>query len=179
MEPRSFCLLALPLGQTGSLLCLRICLMALYNYAVALEWMLSSPLAPLPSPQLYLSGISGLSFDSPFLSPLLLIYLVLIFSFCLVICLLMAPSPDFSTQNSPIHFAFLLLAFFLSSLRPKNTFSLRDTFFVVCVGISLVEQLKDDTSWVVCATCCIALVFDVCNDFCPFLLYYGTNKQCC
>ena len=42
-----------------------------------------------------MSGISGLSFDSPFLSPLLFFLPSPFFSFCLVIFCLMVHSPDF------------------------------------------------------------------------------------
>ena len=51
-----------------------------------------------------LSGISGLSFDSPFLSPLLLFSAQSSCSFCLVIFLLMVYSPDFFPENSQIFF---------------------------------------------------------------------------
>ena len=59
---------------------------------------------------LLLSGISGLSFDSPFLSPLLLLFFS--FSFCPVLLLflschcflLMVHSPDFFPENSQIFF---------------------------------------------------------------------------
>ena len=50
-----------------------------------------------------LSGISGLSVDSPFLSPLLFFSAQSFCSFCLVIFLLMVHSPDvvfFSPENS-------------------------------------------------------------------------------
>ena len=48
-----------------------------------------------------LSGISGLSFDSPFLSPACLVFLPgLLCSFCLVVFLLMVHSPDRFPQNS-------------------------------------------------------------------------------
>ena len=49
-----------------------------------------------------LSGISGLSFDSPFLSPLLFFSALSFCSFCLVIFLLMVHSPDFFPENSNI-----------------------------------------------------------------------------
>ena len=49
-----------------------------------------------------LSGISGLSFDSPFLSPLLFFLPSPSCSFCLVIFLLMVHSPDFFPENSQI-----------------------------------------------------------------------------
>ena len=49
-----------------------------------------------------LSGISGLSFDSPFLSPLLFFSVWSSCSFCLVIFLLMVHSPDFSRKLANI-----------------------------------------------------------------------------
>ena len=51
-----------------------------------------------------LSGISGLSFDSPFLSPLLFFLPSPLALFCLVIFLLMVHSPVFFPENSQIFF---------------------------------------------------------------------------
>ena len=52
-----------------------------------------------------LPGISGLSFDSPFLSPLLVCCLYLVMTFIIVIILLMLQSPVFPPENSPIFFS--------------------------------------------------------------------------
>ena len=74
---------------------------------------------------LLLSGISGLSFDSPFLSPLLLFFSALSScSFCFVIFLLMVHSPDIFSEKT------------------LKYFSLRVRLFCM----ALVEQLGDD-SW--------------------------------
>ena len=51
-----------------------------------------------------LSGISGLSFDSPFLSPLVLFF-CLVLLLCLVIFLLMFLSPDFFPQKTLKYFS--------------------------------------------------------------------------
>ena len=57
----------------------------------------------------FLSGISGLPFDSPFLSPLVFLFCFCFSaqsscSFCLVIFLLMVLSPDFFKNKSQIFF---------------------------------------------------------------------------
>ena len=49
-----------------------------------------------------LSGISGLSFDSPFLSPLLSFSAKSSCPFCFVVFLLMIHSPDIFPENSQI-----------------------------------------------------------------------------
>ena len=51
-----------------------------------------------------LPGISGLSFDFPFLSPLLVCCLYLVIKFIIII-LLMLQSPVFPPENSPIFFS--------------------------------------------------------------------------
>ena len=85
-----------------------------------------------------LSGLSGLSFDSPFLSPLLF-FLFLVFLFCFSFCtvlllflschcfLLMVHSPDFNPQ------------------KPLKYFSLR----VRLVCMTLAAQLRGGGRWYV------------------------------
>ena len=84
-----------------------------------------------------LSGISGLSFDSPFLSLLLF--------FCLVLLLFL---PGHFSANGPfsLYFSRKLLKYFLPRVR------------LSCMA--LVEQLGDDRWQVVCASCShMTLVF--------------------
>ena len=91
------------------------------------------------------SGISGLSFDSPFLSPLLLFSAQSSCSFSFVIFLLMVHSPDFSPRK------------------------LSRRFFCM----ALVEQLGDDSLQVVCAAYChMALVFALIHLYNIFFIFY-------
>ena len=86
-----------------------------------------------------LSGISGLSFDSPFPISSLVFSAQSSCSFCLVIFLLMVHSPDFFPENSQIFFV-------------KGQAFLYGSCW----------QLGDDSWQVVCAACChMALVFAI------------------
>ena len=90
---------------------------------------------PLP-----LSGISGLSFDFPFLSPLLFLL----------------PSPLALSVLSCFCYWSILRTFFLQ--KTLKYFSLRVRLFCM----ALVEQLGDDSWQVVCAACChMTLVFAI------------------
>ena len=72
------------------------------NFCVLLDRVFCPEGRPGMSEVILLSGISGLSFDSPFLSPLLFFSVWSSCSFFLVIFLLMVHSPDFSRKLANI-----------------------------------------------------------------------------
>ena len=90
-----------------------------------------------------LSGISGLSFDSPFLSPVVALF-----------CLVLLP--------------FLSCHFSDFFSRKLKYFSFRVKLFCM----ALVEQLGDDSWQGVCAACCrMALVFAIMHLYSIFKFY--------
>ena len=97
-----------------------------------------------------LSGISGLSLDSPFLS--------LLSSFCLVLLVFLSFFFPANCQFSCL-FLFLFFCFlFVFSLQTILHVLLSDKLF--CVALVKQVQVQIDGWWYVCAVCChMALIF--------------------